>query len=194
LWAVVGLGNPGKTYALTRHNAGFSFVRRIAKEWNLRLRKRSFSSKIQWTERGEKKILLAMPQTFMNNSGLAVKQIVSSGGVPPENLVVVYDELDIPLGDIRVRKDGSAGTHKGMSSVVHELDTTQFPRIRLGIGPLPPGIDATDFVLSSFLNEEQLLFEQGLDKAQNALYLILDGKIEAAMSLYNQRTSSSIKE
>jgi len=130
----------------------------------------------------------------MNNSGLAVKQIVSSGGVPPENLVVVYDELDIPLGDIRVRKDGSAGTHKGMSSVVHELDTTQFPRIRLGIGPLPPGIDATDFVLSSFLNEEQLLFEQGLDKAQNALYLILDGKIEAAMSLYNQRTSSSIKE
>jgi PTH1 family peptidyl-tRNA hydrolase len=191
---VVGLGNPGKVYAQTRHNAGFSFVRKIAKDWNLRLRKRSFSSKTQWTERGGTKILLAMPQTFMNNSGLAVKQIVSSGGVLPENLVVVYDDLDIPLGDIRVRKDGSAGSHKGMSSVIRELGTTQFPRVRLGIGPLPQGTDATDFVLSSFSDEEQPLLEQGLDKAQNALYLILDKKIDSAMGLYNQRASSGIKK
>jgi PTH1 family peptidyl-tRNA hydrolase len=126
----------------------------------------------------------------MNNSGLAVQQIVASGGIVPENLVIVYDDLDIPLGDIRIRKEGGAGTHKGMSSIVHELNSVFFPRIRVGIGPLPLDEDATDFVLSSFLDEEKLLLKQGLSKAQNALGLILDEKIESAMNLYNQRTQS----
>ncbi len=190
MWAVVGLGNPGKQYAQTRHNVGFSFVRRVAKDWGVRLRKRSFSSKTQWAERGGIKILLATPQTYMNNSGLAVKQIIASGGIAPENLVIVYDDLDIPLGDIRIRKEGSAGTHKGMNSIVHELNSGRFPRIRVGTGPLPPGVDATDFVLSSFLDDEKPLLEQGLSKAQSALILILDEKIESAMNLYNQRTQS----
>jgi PTH1 family peptidyl-tRNA hydrolase len=190
LWAVVGLGNPGKQYAQTRHNVGFAFVREVAKDWGVRLRKRSFSSKSTWTKRGGKKILLATPQTYMNNSGLAVQQIVASGGIVHENLVIVYDDLDIPLGDIRIRKEGSAGTHKGMSSIVHELGSVFFPRIRVGIGPLPSGLDATDFVLSSFLDEEKLLLKQGLSKAHNALGLILDEKIESAMNLYNQRTQS----
>jgi PTH1 family peptidyl-tRNA hydrolase len=193
LWAVVGLGNPGKPYAQTRHNAGFDFIRRVAKDWNVRLRKQSFSSKTKWTKKGGETILLAMPQTYMNNSGLAVKQIVTSGGVAPENVVVVYDDLDIPLGDIRVRKEGSAGTHKGISSVVRELKSTHFPRIRIGIGPLPLGMDATDFVLSPFLEEEKSFLEKGLDKAQNALDLILDEKIDSAMNLYNQRRSPGIE-
>jgi PTH1 family peptidyl-tRNA hydrolase len=190
LWAVVGLGNPGKQYAQTRHNVGFTFVREVAKDWGVRLRKRSFSSKSTWTKRGGKKILLAIPQTYMNNSGLAVQQIVASGGIVPENLVIVYDDLDIPLGDIRIRKEGGAGTHKGMSSILHALDSVFFPRIRVGIGPLPSDVDATDFVLSSFLDEEKLILKQGLSKAQNALGLILDEKIESAMNLYNQRTQS----
>lgn len=190
MWAVVGLGNPGKQYVQTRHNVGFIFIRKVAKDWGIRLRKRSFSSKTNWTEKGGKKILLATPQTFMNNSGRAVKQIVSSGGIALKNLVVVYDDLDIPLGDIRIRKEGSAGTHKGMSSIVHELGSVVFPRIRVGIGPLPSGVEATDFVLSSFLNEEKPLLEQGLSRAQKALDLILDDQIELAMNLYNQRTQS----
>jgi PTH1 family peptidyl-tRNA hydrolase len=127
----------------------------------------------------------------MNNSGLAVKQIVASGGVAPENLVIVYDDLDIPLGEIRIRKEGSAGTHKGMISVVHELNTKRFPRIRVGIGPLPTGVDATDFVLSPFSDEEKPLLNQGLKKAQNALNLILNEKIASAMNLYNKRALSS---
>ncbi len=187
---MVGLGNPGKQYVQTRHNVGFIFIRKVAKDWGIRLRKRSFSSKTNWTEKGGKKILLATPQTFMNNSGRAVKQIVSSGGIALKNLVVVYDDLDIPLGDIRIRKEGSAGTHKGMSSIVHELGSVVFPRIRVGIGPLPSGVEATDFVLSSFLNEEKPLLEQGLSRAQKALDLILDDQIELAMNLYNQRTQS----
>jgi PTH1 family peptidyl-tRNA hydrolase len=186
---VVGLGNPGRQYAQNRHNVGFTFVRAVAKNWGVRLRKRSFSSKIKWTERGGEKILLATPQTYMNNSGEALKHIVSSGGFDLNHVVVVYDDLDIPLGDIRIRKEGGAGTHKGMSSIIHELGQMCFPRIRVGIGPLPSGIDATDFVLSSFLDEEMPLLNQGLGKAQEALDLILERNIESAMNLYNQRTS-----
>jgi len=190
LWAVVGLGNPGKQYARTRHNVGFVFVRSVAKAWGVRLKKSSFSSKIRWTDRGGKRILLATPQTYMNNSGLAIRQIVDSGGIAIEHLVIVYDDLDIPLGDIRIRKEGGAGTHKGMSSIVRELGIGLFPRIRVGIGPLPPDVDATDFVLSAFLDEEKPLLEQGLNSAMKALDLILQEQIETAMNLYNQRTRS----
>jgi PTH1 family peptidyl-tRNA hydrolase len=185
---VVGLGNPGKQYAQTRHNVGYTFVRQVAKGWGVRLRKSSFSSKVKWTEREGQKILLATPQTYMNNSGLAVKHIVRSGGISLDHVIVVYDDLDIPVGDIRIRKEGGAGTHKGMSSIVYEMGTVCFPRIRVGIGPLPSGLDATDFVLSSFQEEERPLLEQGLSKAQNALGLILGDKIESAMNLHNQRT------
>lgn len=187
MWAVVGLGNPGKQYARTRHNVGFTFVRAVAKEWGVRLRQRSFSSKIKWTERKGEKILLATPQTYMNNSGLAVKHIVSSAGIVLDHVLIVYDDLDIPLGDIRIRKEGSAGTHRGMHSIIDEMGQVCFPRIRVGIGPLPAGADATDFVLSAFLEAEKLLLEQGLGKAQSALDHILDNNIEAAMNLYNQR-------
>lgn len=194
MWAVVGLGNHGKSYAQTRHNAGFDFIRRVAKNWNVKLKKQSFSSKTKWAKKGGVRVLLAMPQTFMNNSGVAVKQIVASGGVATENTVIVYDDLDIPLGDIRVRTEGSAGTHKGMISVVHELKSTRFPRIRIGIGPLPPGMEATEFVLSPFLEEERPLLEKGFDKAQHALDLILDEKIDSAMNMYNQRTPSGVEK
>ena len=188
MWAVVGLGNPGKAYAQTRHNVGSTFVRQVARDWGVRLRKRSFSSKIKWIEREGKKILLAAPQTYMNNSGLAVKHIVRSGGIALDRLVIVYDDLDIPLGDIRIRKEGGAGTHKGMRSIIGELGKVCFPRIRVGIGPLPSDVDATDFVLSAFSEEEKPLLKQGLDKARDALDLILAGKMESAMNLYNQRT------
>jgi PTH1 family peptidyl-tRNA hydrolase len=185
---VVGLGNPGKAYAQTRHNVGSTFVRQVARDWGVRLRKRSFSSKIKWIEREGKKILLAAPQTYMNSSGLAVKHIVRSGGIALDRLVIVYDDLDIPLGDIRIRKEGGAGTHKGMRSIIGELGKVCFPRIRVGIGPLPSDVDATDFVLSSFSEEEKPLIKQGLDKARDALDLILADKMEYAMNLYNQRT------
>ena len=190
MWAVVGLGNPGTRYAQTRHNVGFIFVRLVAKDWGVRLRKTSFSSKTKWTERGGEKILLATPQTYMNRSGLAAHKIVASGGVALKDLVIVYDDLDIPLGDIRIRKEGGAGTHKGMSSIVHELGTVEFPRIRIGIGPLPLDVDATDFVLSTFMEKEKPLLKEGLNKAKDALGLILDEKIESAMNQYNQRTQS----
>ena len=190
MWAVVGLGNPGRTYLRTRHNAGFLLVKKVAKHWGTRLRKRAYSSKIAYVDWAGEKILLALPQTYMNLCGLAVKHIVDSGGVTLDNLVVAYDDLDIPLGEIRVRKEGGAGTHKGMSSIVQELSDSKFPRIRIGIGPLPQDTEATDYVLTPVRDDQIALFDKGLDQAQEALHYILRGEMETAMNLFNQRVRS----
>ena len=187
MWAVVGLGNPGRRYSGTRHNVGFTFVRRVAKAWETKLRKRRFSSKIAEVEKENEKIMLVLPQTYMNNSGVAVKRIMEGRNIQSEQLLVVYDDLDIPLGEIRVRKRGSSGTHKGMRSIVQEIETTQFPRMRIGIGPLPAGEDAVEYVLSCFDETEGVLLEESLKNAREALEMILDGRVEAAMNIYNQR-------
>lgn len=187
MWAIVGLGNPGKRYSGTRHNVGFVFIKGLAKEWKIKLRKRIFSSKVAEVEREKKRILLATPLTFMNKSGLAVKQILEGRGIQPENMIIVYDDLDIALGEIRIRKKGGAGTHKGMISVVEQIQTAVFPRLRIGIGPLPDDKDAIDYVLSPFKKSEKLLLEESLKKAGEALDMILSGKVEEAMNIYNQR-------
>jgi PTH1 family peptidyl-tRNA hydrolase len=166
-------------------------VKRVAKQWDARLRKRAYSSKVTYVNRDGKKILLALPQTYMNLCGIAVKKIVDSGGVRLDNLVVAYDDLDIPLGEIRVRKEGGAGTHKGMISIVQELSDSKFPRIRIGIGPLPPNIEATEYVLSPVTDDQIPLLDRGLSLAQEALGYILKGETETAMNLFNQRVRST---
>ncbi|MBN1273698.1 MAG: aminoacyl-tRNA hydrolase [Candidatus Aminicenantes bacterium] len=187
MWAVVGLGNPGLRYAHTRHNVGFAFIKMLAKDWNIQTKKRAFSSKVGEGERKREKIFVAMPQTYMNNSGFAVKKIVDNRKIEKEKLIIIYDDLDIPLGEIRVRKEGSAGTHKGMDSVIRELKITCFPRIRIGIGPSSPVKDTITFVLSPFDEEEKPLIDEGLRKARNALEMIFDRGIENAMSVFNQK-------
>jgi PTH1 family peptidyl-tRNA hydrolase len=177
LWAVVGLGNPGKVYSETRHNVGFSMVETMAKNRNIRLKKRRYLSRTIVVDMAGDRILLALPQTYMNNSGQAVKRITDEAGIAPENIVIIYDDLDLSLGEIRVRKEGGAGSHKGMRSIVQNIQTTNFPRIRIGIGPLDPNIDAADFVLSSFTKEEKPLVIESLNKAQDALEMILAGSI-----------------
>ncbi len=191
MWAVVGLGNPGRRYAGTRHNVGFTFIKRLAKTWKIRLRKKIFHSKAGQGERKGERVLLALPMTYMNNSGLAVKEILKGRGVKSEHFIVVYDDLDIPLGEIRVRKKGGPGTHKGMSSIVQEIGTTEFPRIRIGIGPLSPDEDATEYVLSPFNEAEDPHLDKGLKKAQEALEMVLSGGMEKAMNLYNQRDAGA---
>jgi PTH1 family peptidyl-tRNA hydrolase len=185
LWAVVGLGNPGSEYARTRHNAGFLFIRKLAKSWKVRLDRRRFRSKIAEVKRDEGTVMLVLPQTYMNDSGRAVAALLRSKRIPPERLVVVTDDLDLPLGRLRVRKDGSPGTHRGMRSIVQEIGSSAFPRIRLGIGPLPEAADAADYVLSEFDPQEREVFEQSLDRACQALELVLAGEIAKAMNRYN---------
>ena len=121
----------------------------------------------------------------MNNSGLSVRDLLKGKRVEPGSVLIIYDDLDIPIGDIRVRKQGTAGTHKGMQSIVQETGSTRFPRIRIGIGPLPPGRDAADFVLSPFTRSEKALLAEALHKAREALLLVLDGCIDQAMTAFN---------
>ena len=185
MWAVVGLGNPGRRYAETRHNAGFMFIKGVAKAWDVRVKKNKFLSKTAEVRRGSKKVILAMPQTFMNASGEAVRELVRSMRLEPERLLVVYDDIDIPLGEIRIRKEGGPGTHKGMTSIVQEIATTRFPRIRVGIGPAPSGGDIVQFVLAAFRRGEKGLLEESLDKAREALDLILASGIDRAMNHFN---------
>jgi len=185
LRAVVGLGNPGREYLRTRHNAGFTFIKRVAKTWGVRLRKPRYLAKIVLLERGEEKILLAMPQTYMNRSGLSIGEIARHFRLEPERILVVYDDFALPLGEIRVRKAGSAGSHNGMVSIISELETERIPRIRIGIGPLPEGADAADFVLTPFSADEGPGLESGLGKAEAALDHILNGDIDRAMTLFN---------
>jgi PTH1 family peptidyl-tRNA hydrolase len=187
LWAVVGLGNPGRQYSGTRHNVGLSLVQRVAKAWKVRLRKKIFFSKAAEVERNKTKVLLAIPLTYMNKSGQAVKKILEGRRIKPENLIVVYDDLDIPLGEIRVKKRGGPGNHKGMISIVQEISSEEFPRIRIGIGPLSTAENAVQYVLSRFNRSQAPLLKESLKKAQHALELVLAGEAEKAMNIYNQR-------
>jgi PTH1 family peptidyl-tRNA hydrolase len=187
LWLVVGLGNPGEEYAATRHNAGFLLVQRFARGRGVELRGRAFKARTAVLGGGAEEVMLALPQTFMNRSGLSVKAILAKREIPPGRLVVAYDDLDIPVGEIRVRKKGSPGTHKGMISIVHEIGTREFPRIRIGIGPLPEGRDAADYVLAPFERRERALLDQSLEAAAEALDLILAGAVDRAMSRFNHR-------
>jgi len=192
LWIVVGLGNPGKKYSQTRHNAGFIFIKRLANEWKVKLKKRNYLAQGGEVMRSNERVLLVKPQTFMNKSGLAARAITDKLRISPEKLIIVYDDLDVPLGEIRVRKDGGPGTHKGMNSIVQELETTKLPRIRLGIGPQIAVEDATSYVLSSFNKGEKILLRKSLEKAQEALEMILAGEIEEAMNLYNKRITTPL--
>lgn len=187
MWVVVGLGNPGRRYARTRHNVGFVFVQRVARHWGVKFRKRKFGAKVAELARNEERLVLAKPQTYMNKSGLAVKQIVVGYQLSPQDLIVVYDDLDIPIGQIRVRKEGRPGSHKGMSSIVAEIGTSKFPRLRVGIGPHSGGSDASEFVLSPFSREEDPILEEALVRAEQALEMVIDGRIDAAMNSFNQK-------
>ena len=190
MWLVVGLGNTGDEYAATRHNAGFMLVDRLARAWGVELRGRLFKARTALARRGGDEIFLIEPKTFMNRSGSAVREALAGKDVPAERLVVAYDDLDIPLGEIRVRKKGRPGTHKGMISIVGEIRTDEFPRIRIGIGPCPAGRDAAEYVLEPFRRDERPLVDRSLGEAADALEMILDGRIDRAMTRYNRRIAA----
>jgi PTH1 family peptidyl-tRNA hydrolase len=161
------------------------FIKRLARDRDVKVKKRRFLSKTAEVEIGQERTVLAMPQTFMNRSGEAVRALLDGTGIETGKLVVIYDDIDLPLGQIRVRKEGGAGTHKGMISIIEEIETTRFPRIRVGIGPFPDSADRVDYVLSPFAHSEKELLEKSLERAGQALALIISGHIDQAMNSYN---------
>lgn len=192
---VAGLGNPGRRYERTRHNLGFMCISRLAREYGIRMDKSRGRARTGTGEICGREVLLARPQTFMNLSGQSVKLLMERFHVSPEELVVVYDDLDLPAGRIRVRHGGSSGGHKGIESIITETGIRDFDRVRIGIGR-PPAVrenggmtedEVIDFVLSSFTPEEQVLIEKSIAAACEAVVSIVTEGVTAAMNRFNGR-------
>lgn len=182
---VVGLGNPGSGYRRTRHNTGFLVIDQLAKDWGLKF---TVSKKCHALIAKTETHLLAQPQTFMNESGQAALALSHyyKYKIKPEDIIIIYDDIDLPLGKIRVRKKGSAGGHKGMQSIIDQLGTQDFPRVRIGIGPKPTKISSEKYVLQKFKKDEwKILQKKVMPKAVKAIEMVLKFGIEKAMNEYN---------
>ena len=185
MYLIVGLGNPGKEYENTRHNTGFEVVNQIASKCGIKINTAKFNGKYGTGTIGGNKVILLEPQTYMNLSGECIKKFVDFYKLSPEEVIVIYDDVDIDIGKIRIRKEGGPGTHNGMKSIVHELQTDQFPRVRVGIGKPELNMDLMYHVLGKVRNDEKEKYMQGVVKAAKAIQEILNQGIDIAMNLYN---------
>lgn len=183
---IVGLGNPGAEYERTRHNAGFDVLELLAADIGVKFQKLQGKAKVADGLAGGEKFLLARPQTFMNLSGESVRALMDFYKLSPEQLLVVYDDIDLPLGRLRVRKSGSAGTHNGMRSIIGCLGTEGFARLRVGVGAPPPGWELARYVLSGYhTKEERDAAFSGYEQAVKTARAWLECGIEEAMRLGN---------
>ena len=184
---IVGLGNPGEKYAHTRHNAGFEVLDRLTAHYGVKLRRKLLLQGMtaEVTE-GETKVVLCEPQTYMNKSGECVMRLLNRYKVPQENLLVIYDDIDLPPGKVRVRKTGGPGTHNGMRSIAGLLGKTEFPRIRVGTGDRPAGEDLAAWVLGHPGAEEKILLEAAFDRAAECARVWVEDGIDRAMQTGNR--------
>lgn len=188
---IVGLGNPGKQYEETRHNAGFMVIERLAKAWGAQARLESkFEALVAETHFAGQKVLLVEPLTYMNLSGRSVQKILQFYKLTADDLLVIYDDFALPLGSIRIRIQGSAGGHNGISSLIQCLGTPIFARLRVGVGPLPPRWSTKDFVLSRFGADERDALDQGLNDAVIAVESALSKGYSETMNRFNATVKS----
>jgi PTH1 family peptidyl-tRNA hydrolase len=182
---VVGLGNPGKEYENTRHNIGFEVVKKITESaWK---KNKKFNTEIAEEKIGNEKIIFLKPQTFMNNSGRAVAAAANFYKIKPVDILIVHDDIDLPLGKIRIKKDGSSGGHRGVESIIASLGTENFIRLKIGVAPetRPKTFDAANFVLKKFSKNDKKLVDEIIKKATEAVAVILAGGIDSAMNQFN---------
>lgn len=183
---VVGLGNPGRDYEMTRHNAGFLTLDHIAAEENIEIKKLKYKALIGDTVISGHRCLLVKPQTFMNNSGEAVREISQFYKIPPEKIIVIFDDISLPCGKLRIRRKGTDGGHNGIKSIIYHLNSDNFPRIKIGVGAKPhPDYNLADWVLSSFKKDEMEELKKAITKATEVLPFMLDGEIDKAMNKAN---------
>lgn len=183
---IAGLGNPGKKYEFTRHNAGFLFADMLAEKCGVKIDKIQFKSVTGMADLGGHKCLLMKPQTFMNNSGEAVRDAAKFYKIPPENVIIVFDDISLPCGKMRIRRKGSDGGHNGMKSIIYLTGSDKYPRIKLGIGEKPhPAYELADWVLSTFKKDELKALAEACEKACDAAELMVQGNIDKAMSNFN---------
>lgn len=185
-WLIVGLGNPGKQYAHTRHNCGFRALDVIAQKLGCRIDKGKFQGLYGQVTYGGGKLFLLKPQTFMNLSGRSVLQLSAYYNVPPQRIIVLFDDISLPPGRLRIRGDGSAGGHNGIKSIIQELGSQEFPRVKIGVGAKPhPEQDLADWVLSTFSAAEEKNLQFALENAADAALCIIDKGIYEAANRFN---------
>ena len=182
---IVGLGNPGREYRENRHNIGFMLIDRLAIELNVRFTRQQSKALVATTNYNECRIILAKPQTFMNLSGQSVQGLIHFYKLPLTNLLVAHDDLDLPLGTIRIRPDGGSAGQKGIESIIERLGTDEFPRLRLGIGRPPGRMEAPDYVLQDFPAGEMTVISETLNLAVEAALTFVNEGLDVAMNRFN---------
>ena len=188
MYIIAGLGNPTAQYEGTRHNVGFDVIDVIAKQYNISVDVRKSRAFIGKGMIEGQKVILVKPQTYMNLSGESIRGLVDYYKIDPENeLVVIYDDVSLDVGQLRIRKKGSAGGHNGIKNIIAHLGGQVFPRIKVGVGEKPPKYDLADYVLGHFSKAEQELMSEGYDNAVKAVELIVSDQISEAMNEYNRK-------
>ena len=187
MYLIVGLGNPESDYSKTRHNMGFNVINKIAEEYDINVSQKKFDGLIGNGIIEGNKVILLKPQTYMNDSGLSVVQVMNFYKLSIEDIIVIYDDIDTIPGTIRVRKSGSAGSHKGMISIVENIKSEDFIRVRVGIGRPQDTRDMIEYVIGAIPDEEVKVLDEGTDIAKDAVIEILKSNIDMAMNKYNKK-------
>lgn len=187
MYIIVGLGNPSRKYIGTRHNIGFDAITRLSDDHNISLNIKKHKAICGKGYIEGEKVLLAQPQTFMNLSGESVRDMVDFYKIEVQDLIVIYDDVNLDVGQLRIRRNGSAGGHNGMKSIIKHLGTNDFPRIRIGIGKRPAEWDLADYVLSKFTDSENKSLRQALKNTSDAVKTIISHDIISGMNLYNRK-------
>lgn len=193
MYIIAGLGNPGRKYENTRHNMGFITIDLLSEKYGIKVDKIKFKALIGEGRIGSEKVILVKPQTFMNLSGQSITEIMNYYKEEIENLIVIYDDIDIPTGTIRIRKKGSAGTHNGMRNIVYLLQDDNFPRVRVGIGS-GKREDLINYVTGGVTKSEKSLLEDALTRAADSVACIVEKGIDKAMNEYNIRVKEEKEE
>lgn len=184
-WLIVGLGNPGKKYEKTWHNAGFMALDYISQKFSIKIDKIKFKGVYGQGLIGDEKVILLKPSTYMNNSGESVREAATFFKISQDRTIIIYDDIDIERGTIKIRLNGSAGTHNGMRSIITHLNTQGFPRFRIGIGPLPEKWVIVDYVLSEISTDYQKVVFESIEKTSSAIETMLTKGVDKAMNLFN---------
>jgi PTH1 family peptidyl-tRNA hydrolase len=186
MYLVVGLGNPGPEYEDTRHNLGFKVIDELALRLGIKELVEKHHSFMGEGKIGEHRVILAQPQTFMNNSGLAVRGLLQWYKLKPQNLILVYDDVDLEVGQIRIREKGGAAGHHGVESVINSMGTSEFPRVRIGIGRENPTADVTEYVLQKIPPSQKEILDEAILKAADAVQEIISSGLSSAMNKFNR--------
>lgn len=185
MYLIVGLGNPGDKYTFTRHNAGFLAIDYISQKHNIEIKKLKHKAMIGEGIISGKKVVLAKPQTFMNLSGESIRELVSWYKVEQKNIIVIYDDVSMPVGSLRIREKGSAGGHNGIKSIILNLNSDEFPRFKLGINEKPSEYNLADYVLGKFTSTEQKVMFDTFERVNLAVEEFITNGVQSAMNKYN---------